>query len=111
MSIHGWIAPASGRPRLPSAALTMKSSWSRPAIVAVALAVLSSPGATLGSDEDFFEAQIRPLLAKRCYECHSDKKQQGEVRLDQREAVLSEGPAGRIVVPGKPDESRLLQVL
>src|SRR5687768_993975 len=30
----------------------------------------------------FFENQIRPLLANRCYECHGAKKQKSGLRLD-----------------------------
>lgn len=54
----------------------------------------------------FFEEKIRPVIAESCYECHSDKKQQGDVRFDRRDAVFP-----HVVVPGKPEESRLLQVL
>ncbi len=54
----------------------------------------------------FFEEKIRPLLVERCYECHTADKQQGDVRLDLREAVFP-----HLVVPGQPDQSRLIQVL
>lgn len=55
---------------------------------------------------EHFEKYIRPLLAARCYECHADQKQQGDIRLDQRDVVLTQ-----LVVPGQPDQSRLLKVL
>jgi Protein of unknown function (DUF1553)/Protein of unknown function (DUF1549)/Planctomycete cytochrome C len=54
----------------------------------------------------FFEEKVRPLLANRCYECHTAAKKQGDVRLDLRASVFPE-----LVVPGQPDQSRLLQVL
>jgi len=54
----------------------------------------------------FFEEKIRPVIAESCYECHSDKKQQGDVRLDRRDAVFP-----HLIAPGEPDKSRLLQVL
>jgi mono/diheme cytochrome c family protein len=54
----------------------------------------------------FFEEKIRPVIAESCYECHSDKKQQGEVRLDRRDGVFP-----HLIAPGEPDKSRLLQVL
>lgn len=58
-------------------------------------------------DEDlrFFESRVRPLLVERCYKCHSDKKQEGELRLDSYAAVVRGGSSGAIVVPGKPKES------
>lgn len=54
----------------------------------------------------FFEEKIRPLLVERCYECHAATKHQGDVRLDLREAVFP-----HLIVPGQPDQSRLIQVL
>lgn len=59
----------------------------------------------------FFETKVRPLLAERCFECHGEAKQQGDVRLDLRAAILGEAEGEGLVVPGKPEESRLLQVL
>ncbi len=78
-----------------------------------ALAVVSIATSSLAkaSDDEFFETKIRPLLAARCFECHGEKKQQGDVRLDQRAAVFEDGPAGTLVVPSNPAESRLLQVI
>ena len=58
----------------------------------------------------FFENQIRPLLAARCTECHGTEAQQGGVRLDARAGVFG-GEFGPAVVPGDPDDSRLVQVL
>jgi hypothetical protein len=61
-------------------------------------------------DIDFFEKKIRPLLAKRCYECHSAQAQKlkGGLRLDSRAAVLSGGDSGPAVAPSKPKESLLI---
>lgn len=61
--------------------------------------------------EQFFETQVRPLLANRCFECHNQQKQQGEVRLDRKRFVFEEGAAGTAVVPGQLGESRLWQVI
>ena len=58
--------------------------------------------------EQFFETKIRPVLAGNCYACHTGA-QSGGLRLDSREAVLKGGKSGPAVVPGKPDESILLQ--
>lgn len=54
----------------------------------------------------FFEEKVRPLIAENCFECHSEKKQQGDVRLDRRDTVFP-----HLIVAGQPDQSRLLQVL
>ncbi len=64
----------------------------------------------------FFEAKIRPVLANRCYKCHSEQaakagKLKGALLLDSREGLLKGGEDGPIVVPGKPDQSRLIQAI
>ncbi len=61
---------------------------------------------------EFFESRIRPVLVEQCYECHnSAKKAEGGLAVDQRVALLKGGDGGVLIVPGKPDESRLLAIL
>ncbi len=61
----------------------------------------------------FFEKSVRPLLASKCLGCHSATSTpiMGGLRLDAREQVLKGGGRGASVVPGKPAESLLLQVV
>ncbi|MBI5761080.1 MAG: PSD1 domain-containing protein [Planctomycetales bacterium] len=76
-------------------------------------------GISIGSAEEaaagkeFFEKRIRPVLVRHCYECHSAaaKKPKGGLRLDSRAAVRTGGDSGPAVVPGKPDESLLIDAL
>jgi hypothetical protein len=65
---------------------------------------------------DFFEAKIRPMLVKHCYECHSagaigKKNLKGGLLLDSRDGSRKGGESGPAVVPGKPDESLLITAL
>jgi cytochrome c553 len=60
---------------------------------------------------DRFERKVRPLLVERCVSCHGAKKQESGVRLDRRAGVFEEQDFGTLIVPRKPDESRLLQVV
>jgi hypothetical protein len=62
---------------------------------------------------DFFENKIRPVLIKRCYECHSQKSKivKGGLLLDSRDATRKGGESGAAVVPGKPAESLLLAAI
>ncbi|MDQ5980251.1 MAG: hypothetical protein QG602_3227 [Verrucomicrobiota bacterium] len=65
------------------------------------------------ADLDFFEARIRPVLSEHCYKCHShtaDKIKAG-LLLDSRNALLHGGNSGPTIVPGKPDESLLIQAI
>ena len=63
------------------------------------------------SDLEFFEKQVRPLLVTSCSECHGDKKQSNDLRLDSREAILNGGERGAAIVPGKPEGSLLIQAV
>jgi len=57
---------------------------------------------------EFFEKEVRPVLAEHCYSCHGPKKQKSGLRLDSREFVLKGGEVGPVVVPGNPAASRLI---
>lgn len=61
----------------------------------------------------FFETRIRPVLVKHCYECHSSgsAEAKGGLKLDFRGGLLEGGESGPAVLPGKPDESLLLEAL
>jgi len=64
------------------------------------------------SGADFFESKIRPLLIDNCYECHSaDSKIKGGLRLDHKAGWEKGGDSGPAIVPGKPDESRLIKAV
>jgi hypothetical protein len=61
--------------------------------------------------ESFFEEKVRPILVSRCFECHGEKKQEGGLRLDSRAGVFKGSESGPAIVPGKPEESRLVEVI
>ena len=61
--------------------------------------------------EDFFESKIRPILIDRCLECHGAEKAKAGLRLDTGPHALAGGDSGAAIVPGKPDESLLIQVV
>ena len=69
------------------------------------------PPEASAKDIEFFEQKVRPLLQARCFECHGAEKQKGELRLDSRAATIAGGGSGEAVVPGKPDESLLVQAV
>lgn len=62
---------------------------------------------------EFFEAKIRPVLVNRCYQCHSAKGDEPSagLRLDSAAAVLRGGDSGPVLVPGKPDESLIVEAI
>jgi hypothetical protein len=61
---------------------------------------------------EFFEKKVRPLLAEHCFRCHSAQtKAKGGLRLDTRDSLLKGGDNGAVLVPGKPDKSRLIDAV
>ena len=60
---------------------------------------------------DFFESKVRPILVRRCFRCHGARKQRGGLRLDKRFRALAGGDSGPVLVPGKPDNSLLIQAI
>jgi hypothetical protein len=63
------------------------------------------------SPDKLFEEQIRPVLATKCIKCHGSKKQEGKLRLDSRAAMLKGGESGPALVPGKPNESLMIEAM
>lgn len=66
-----------------------------------------------GEDTAFFEAKIRPVLVKHCYECHSVEsgKSKGGLMLDTKQGIRAGGDTGPAVVPGDSDKSLLLTAI
>jgi len=60
---------------------------------------------------DFFENHVRPILAENCYSCHGPEKSKGNVRLDSVTELMRGLDSGPLFVPGKPQESRLMELL
>ena len=63
------------------------------------------------AQEEFFESRIRPVLVDNCLECHGAEKHKAGLRLDVRAAMLKGSEAGPVVVPGKPEESSLIDAI
>ena len=56
-----------------------------------------------------FLRQTRPLLVSRCVGCHGEDAQEGNLRLDSREAVLRGGDRGPAIALDHPNASLLLK--
>ncbi|HLW79193.1 MAG TPA: PSD1 and planctomycete cytochrome C domain-containing protein [Terriglobia bacterium] len=59
---------------------------------------------------EFFESKIRPVLASRCYSCHTGLKS-GGLQLDSRPNILKGGNDGAVIVPGHPEDSLLIKAI
>ncbi|MDG1897662.1 MAG: PSD1 and planctomycete cytochrome C domain-containing protein [Fuerstiella sp.] len=60
----------------------------------------------------FVTAKVIPLLESRCFECHKGpKKPKGGLLLTGRKSLLRGGESGPAIVPGKPEESLLIEAI
>ena len=84
----------------------------RTIIMAAALLALCARAFAADDGLDFFEKKVRPLLAARCFDCHSpEKKIKGGLRLDSREGWEKGGDTGPAIVPGDPEKSLLVEAI
>jgi hypothetical protein len=59
-----------------------------------------------------FARDVRPILAKHCFECHDADSQASGLRLDQRQSAFKGGRSGKpAIVPGNSAASRMIQVV
>jgi mono/diheme cytochrome c family protein len=75
------------------------------AIGVAAVSVLAAGLLGQGGRKVDFGRQIRPILSDNCFSCHGpdEKNRMANLRFDDRES------AGRVIVPGKRNESKLFQ--
>ena len=80
--------------------------------VLLGLSVIGQP-VQADDDTEFFEKKIRPVLIRHCYKCHSAAASEvkGGLRLDSRNGIRQGGDSGPAVVPGKIDESLLIDAV
>ena len=78
-------------------------------IVMGALALAAAIPAHASAEADFFATKVQPILEQHCFECHAHAGSiKGGLALDSRSGILKGGEGGPILVPGKPEESRLI---
>src|SRR5436305_384403 len=70
----------------------------------------AEPPKTDPRGEEFFETRVRPVLAAKCFACHT-QAESGGLRADSREALLKGGISGASLVPGDPEKSLLVQAV
>ena len=63
----------------------------------------------LTPNEHLFQDKIAPLFVERCFECHDTATRKGKLDLSRRSAALAGSSGGEVIIPGKPDESYLLE--
>src|SRR5882724_12477217 len=82
--------------------------------LAIGAALLGAPGEPKNppAKPATFEADIVPILKNRtCLGCHGPSLKMKELNLATYQAALQGSESGPVIVPGKPDESRLLRMV
>src|SRR5437867_5184246 len=91
------------------------SVWARAFVSTLGALVWVAFCLHIRADEfEFFEKKIRPVLAERCYKCHSREaeKLKSELFLDSKEGMLKGGESGKpAIVPGNAEASRLVEAV
>jgi hypothetical protein len=98
-------APATPQTSAPTAPAPAVNT-APPAAVKVSVASAPHPQGAM-SDADFFENNVRPILANNCTSCHGESNSAG-LKLDSREAMLKGGEHGPVLVPGDPAKSLII---
>jgi Protein of unknown function (DUF1553)/Protein of unknown function (DUF1549)/Planctomycete cytochrome C len=63
------------------------------------------------ADDLFFRDKVAPILERRCLHCHGAVTQKGKLSLKTAAAALKGGDSGPAIVPGKPEQSILLDMI
>ncbi len=73
-------------------------------------AALLEPRWVRGDEGDrLFREQVAPVLERRCVSCHGESSPKGKLSLVTGKTLKSGGASGPAVVPGKPEESLLIE--
>jgi hypothetical protein len=66
-------------------------------------------GAAGGAGSTSFEKDVAPILVNRCLRCHGDDNPRANLRMDTFGGIIAGSSGGALVVPGKPQESLLVE--
>lgn len=64
-----------------------------------------------GNEKVSFVRDIAPTFVNTCGGCHNDAQRRGGLSLATFEKVMVGGESGRVITPGKPEESRLWRLV
>ena len=87
------------------------------ALSLLAVSAMTTSSAYAGAADpagvEFFEKNVRPVLADNCYRCHSSSatKVRGGLYLDSVSAILKGGEDGPVILAGDPDHSPLISAI
>ncbi len=81
-------------------------------IGSIFLSLTAFAGAHSATAETSFLRDVAPILLKRCSGCHGERVHLGGYRVDTFRGLSTKGASGlNSIVPGKPADSRLFQLI
>jgi hypothetical protein len=78
-------------------------------LLSLLIAPLASAAPPASESPAAQESQVAALLARHCLECHNGFDRKGGLDLARRDRALAGGDSGQVLLPGKPDDSPLLE--
>ena len=82
-----------------------------PTLPRTALLLLLAGLSTRAETPPDFAHRVAPVLREHCADCHMGAKKKGGLSMNTRDDLLKGGENGAVLVPGKPEESRMLSLL
>lgn len=58
-----------------------------------------------------FQKEIAPIFIESCVACHNQKTKRGKYDMSSFATIMKGGGKGKAIIPGKPDESLLAQMM
>ena len=70
-----------------------------------------TPAASEAPTQGAFQTSVLPILKANCVACHGAELRQKELDLSTWQTALKGGESGPVIAPGKPEESRLYELI
>src|SRR2546428_13952509 len=58
-----------------------------------------------------FAKEIKPIFESSCIKCHGRGRTKGDLSIESRDTLLKGGESGPAIVPGKSEESRVIELV
>src|SRR2546421_10678472 len=58
-----------------------------------------------------FAKEIKPIFEASCIKCHGRGRTKGDLSIESRETLIKGGESGPAIVPGKSEESHLIELV
>jgi mono/diheme cytochrome c family protein len=80
-------------------------------LAAFSLTCAAAEGATAAAAKPGTWAEVQPILAERCVECHGPDKAKEKLRLDSAAFTLKGSKHGPVLTPGQPAAGSLIKAI